>query len=348
VNAWADSDPTTLRISIDTKATVHVGDYSRRGQSRGLDAVKAWDHDMRPKEKLVPGGILEPVTGRSFLFFGNSYKTSDFMVDGLLLWWAERKDALSHLKQLVVNMDNGPECSGRRTQFLHRMTEFVDSTGLVIRLIYYPPYHSKYNGIERYWAGLEKSWNGYLLDSVATVLNRAGNFAWRGMQTTVRLLNTLYEKGVKLSIYPHIRPNPGIKKWDDQFRNSVSRYILEHAVYEAALINPENQITEGSRSNIFFIDRAGCMISTPRKDILPGITRKYVLKLAAGEGIQIKERTVSIDSLDSLVSVFISGTSPKVLPVKQIDDFFFDVDHPFLRLLMDQFDQLVQQNLARI
>lgn len=198
MNTWADSDSTALRISIDTKATVHVGDYSRRGQSRGLAAVKAWDHDMRPKEKLVPGGILESVTGRSFLFFGNSNKTSDFMVDGLLLWWAERKDALSHLKQLVVNMDNGPECSGRRTQFLHRMTEFADSTGLVIRLIYYPPYHSKYNGIERYWAGLEKSWNGYLLDSVPTILSRAGNFVWRGMQTTARLLDALYEKGVKL------------------------------------------------------------------------------------------------------------------------------------------------------
>lgn len=198
MNAWADSDPTALRISIDTKATVHVGDYSRRGQSRGLAAVEAWDHDMRPKEKLVPGGILEPVTGRSFLFFGSSNKTSDFLVDGLLLWWAGRKDELSHVKQLVINMDNGPECNGRRTQFLYRITKFADSTGLIIRLIYYPPYHSKYNGIERYWAGLEKSWNGYLLDSVTTVLNRAGNFVWRGMRTTVSLLNTMYEKGVKL------------------------------------------------------------------------------------------------------------------------------------------------------
>ena len=198
MNSWADSDPATLRISIDTKATVHVGDYSRRGQSRGLVAVKAWDHDMRPKEKLVPGGILEPVSGKSFLFFGNSNKTSDFLVDGLLLWWAERKAELAHVKQLVVNMDNGPECSGRRTQFLYRMTEFADLTGLTIRLIYYPPYHSKYNAIERYWAGLEKSWNGYLLDSITTVLNRAGNYVWRGTQTRVRLLDALYEKGVKL------------------------------------------------------------------------------------------------------------------------------------------------------
>jgi len=220
MNKWADSDPATLRISMDTKATVHVGKYSRGGQSRGLTAVEAWDHDMRPKEKLVPGGILEPATSRSFLFFGNSNKTSDFLVDGMLLWWEERKQEYSHLKQLVINMDNGPECNGHRSQFLYRMTEFADSTGLVIRLVYYPPYHSKYNGIERYWAGLEKSWNGYLLDSVTTVLYRAGNFLWRGKQATVRLLDTVYEKGVKLcgmekdALEKRLLRSPDLQWWD--------------------------------------------------------------------------------------------------------------------------------------
>ena len=70
MNQWADAEPDTMRISVDTKATVHVGEYSRGGRSRGKKAVEALDHDMRPKEKLVPGGILEPVTGKSFLFFG--------------------------------------------------------------------------------------------------------------------------------------------------------------------------------------------------------------------------------------------------------------------------------------
>src|SRR5665811_1823473 len=93
-----------MRISIDTKATVNVGEYSRGGRSRGSEAVKALDHDMCPKEKLVPGGILEPVTGRLFLFFGTSYKTSDFIVDGLHLWWEERKQDLCGLKQLVINI----------------------------------------------------------------------------------------------------------------------------------------------------------------------------------------------------------------------------------------------------
>ena len=220
MNALADADPEIMRISIDTKATVNIGEYSRGGRSRGVSAVKALDHDMCAKEKLIPGGILEPVTGRSFLFFGTSYKTSDFIVDGLFLWWEERKEELCGLKQLVINVDNGPECSGRRTQFLQRLTEFSDMTGLYVRIIYYPPYHSKYNSIERYWAGLEKSWNGYLLDTVDTVMKRAGNFFWKGLRTVTRLLNTTYEKGVKVSgnektdLDQRLQRSPALRWWD--------------------------------------------------------------------------------------------------------------------------------------
>lgn len=198
-NSLADDNEETIRLSIDTKATVNIGEYSRHGRSRCLEPVKAWDHDMQAKQKLIPGGILEPLSGKAFLFFTESFKTSDFMVDGLMLWWNERKEDLAHVNRLVINMDNGPECSGRRTQFLNRITEFVDETGLIVRLVYYPPYHSKYNAIERYWAGLEKSWNGYLLDSVSTVLNRAGNFVWKGFCASVNLLKKVYEKGVKVS-----------------------------------------------------------------------------------------------------------------------------------------------------
>jgi hypothetical protein len=220
MNTLADADPETIRISIDTKATVNVGEYSRGGRSRGVEAVKALDHDMYLKVKLVPGGILEPVTGMSFLFFGTSYKTSDFIVDGLHLWWEERRQDLCGLKQLVINMDNGPECSGRRTQFLLRLTEFADMTGLCVRIIYYPPYHSKYNSIERYWAGLEKSWNGYLLDTVDTVIRRAGNFFWKGLRTMTRLLDAAYEKGVKVcgneksELEQRLQRSPVLHWWD--------------------------------------------------------------------------------------------------------------------------------------
>ena len=175
---------------------------------------------MCPKEKLVPGGILEPVTGRSFLFFGTNYKTSDFMVDGIFLWWEERKRDLSGVKQIVINLDNGPECNGRRSQFLLRMTEFADRTGLCVRLVYYPPYHSKYNAVERYWAGLEKSWNGYLLSTVGTVLNRARNFFWKKRRTVAQLLEAPYEKGVrvcgnaKTKLEQRLIRSPALPWWD--------------------------------------------------------------------------------------------------------------------------------------
>lgn len=198
VNASADSSSDTIRISLDTKATVNVGEYSRNGKSRGVEAVKAMDHDMMPKEKVVPGGILETATGQPFLFFTSNCKTSDFIADGIDLWWEKRKQSLGHIKRIVINADNGPECSGRRSQFLHRMVEFADRSGLVLRLAYYPPYHSKYNSIERYWGGLERSWNGYLLDSVEVVLKRASNFVWRSMKTVATMLNGKYEKGKKL------------------------------------------------------------------------------------------------------------------------------------------------------
>ena len=182
---------------------------------------------MCMKEKLVPGGLLEPVSGQSFLFFGTNYKTSDFMVDGLLLWWQHRKSELPGIKQLVINLDNGPECNGRRSQFLLRMTEFADLTGLCVRLVYYPPYHSKYNAIERYWAGLEKSWNGYLLDTVDTVINRAGNFYWKGMRTVACLVDAIYEKGVKLcspkkrSLELRLERSVELNWWDISIRSKT-------------------------------------------------------------------------------------------------------------------------------
>ena len=197
-NKAADNDLETVRISIDTKATVNIGPYSRGGCSRGLCAVAAADHDMMVKKKLVPGGILEMKSGRPFLFFTESCKTSDFMMDGIELWWSESRERLAGIKRLVINMDNGPECSGHRSQFLQRMVDFSDREKLEIRLIYYPPYHSKYNGIERYWGGLERSWNGYLLDSVEAVLQRASHFCWKTIQTVSHLLDGIYQKGVTL------------------------------------------------------------------------------------------------------------------------------------------------------
>lgn len=119
-----------MRISLDTKATVAIGDYSRDGQSRGQEAVKALDHDMQTKTKLVPVGILNMETAQLSITFGSSYKTSDLIVDCLEQWWERNKGDHRPVTELVINSDNGPESNSHRTQFMSRMVSFAHTTGL--------------------------------------------------------------------------------------------------------------------------------------------------------------------------------------------------------------------------
>lgn len=199
LNAAADADPACLRLSVDTKAAVVLGDYSRGGKARGLEAVQALDHDLATKKKLVPVGILEVGSGELELSLGSSAKTSDLLADTLEGWWQRRGPALPHVRELVINADNGPESSGKRTQFLARLVNFADQSGLRIRLAYYPPYHSKYNPIERCWGALERHWNGTLLSTAQTALRWAQTMTWRGLTPVVHLTAKLYQKGVKLT-----------------------------------------------------------------------------------------------------------------------------------------------------
>jgi len=198
-NQTADDDPDVVRISMDAKAKVPVGDYSRDGQSRGAEATEAWDHDPEAEQKLVPYGILDVTLGLLSIFIGTSNGTSDFMADCLEQWWEENKAKHPNARRLVINMDNGPENSSHRTQFMNRMVMFADSTGLEIKLVYYPPYHSKYNGIERCWGILENHWNGTLLNSVHTVLEWARTMTWKGAHPIVRLIEKTYNIGVRIA-----------------------------------------------------------------------------------------------------------------------------------------------------
>jgi hypothetical protein len=156
VNEESDNNPKSLRISIDAKAKLNIGNFSRGGKSRDIEPKKAEDHDMNPEEKLVPYGILNVLTGLLTFFFGTSLETSDFIADCIESWWKENLDDNKGIEELVINLDNGPNSSGRRTQFLKRMVEFSNKYSIRVRLIYYPPYHSKYNAIERCWGRLEE------------------------------------------------------------------------------------------------------------------------------------------------------------------------------------------------
>jgi hypothetical protein len=198
---------------------VQIGDVSRGGLTRGDH--RACDHDLGLQEKYIPCGIVEEDRGQLHITFGSSYKTSDFIVDALEAWWAAL-DATEQvaMARLQIKMDNGPESSGRRTQFLQRMVAFCDAIGKPIQLLYYPPYHSKYNPIERCWGILELHWNGTKLVDVETMLQWATSMTWKGIPPIVALSRQVYQKGVTLSksamrvVEARLERHLELPKWD--------------------------------------------------------------------------------------------------------------------------------------
>ena len=205
-------------MSIDWKATVHIGPFSRGGKTRGDH--KASDHDFGGQGKYIPCGIVDEDTAQLSVTFGSSSKTSDFIVDTLTAWW---QGLTTHehgaIDRIQLKMDNGPESSGVRTQFLHRMVQFVDQIGKPIQLLYFPPYHSKYNPIERCWGILEQHWNGAQLLNVDTMLAWAHSMTWQGLHPLVALSRTVYQKGVSLgkaamcAVEARLERDPLLPKW---------------------------------------------------------------------------------------------------------------------------------------
>ena len=198
---------------------VNIGDYARGGKTRG-DPL-ASDHDMGCEEKYIPCGILDEDTGALHISFGSSYKTSDFIVDTLQQWWATLNPLQQQETQKIqIKVDNGPESSGVRTQFLNRIVGLASEIGKSIHLIYYPPYHSKYNPIERCWGILEQHWNGAKLRTVDTMLAWAKSMTWKGFHPVVLLNQKVYKKKISLTkiemrpVEERLERNPLLPKWD--------------------------------------------------------------------------------------------------------------------------------------
>lgn len=197
MNARADASDDQVRISVDCKAAVKVGELSRGGLSRTL--VDALDHDFHPDAIVVPVGILVPKTGDLSIYIVRSPATADAIADTIQNWWGVNRARWPGVGRLVIDQDNGPENNSHRTQFMSRMVKLADEAALHVELAYYPPYHSKYNPIERCWAALERYWNGALLDSIGAVVGYASNMTWKGMHPVVQLVERVYQKGVSLT-----------------------------------------------------------------------------------------------------------------------------------------------------
>jgi branched-chain amino acid aminotransferase len=91
------------------------------------------------------------------------------------------------------------------------------------------------------------------------------------------------------------------------------------------------------------------VISAPLGDVLPGITRQSIIDICSQEGLNFREERVSYKDLKAIDALFITGTSPKVLPIKSVDDKFFSsstniIVQNILRAYNNNIDIYIKQN----
>lgn len=130
--------------------------------------------------------------------------------------------------------------------------------------------------------------------------------------------------GVHLILYRAERLDPGVKLLNNRLRLSVNEALKKKNAYEALLVDHEGYITEGSRSNVFFVTPDGKIRTAPDRMVLGGITRKYVTEICLKERIELAFEPVRVNDMGSFRSVFITGTSPMVLPVRSIENRMFE------------------------
>ena len=149
-----------------------------------------------------------------------------------------------------------------------------------------------------------------------------------------------YKTGVKTILLHQERLNPNAKVWNQNFREMTISALEKNSVFEAVLVNHEGYITEGSRSNIFLV-KNDTIYTSPSGMVLPGITRQKVLNICDSIGLEVKEEKVHYAELNKFNSLFLTGTSRKILPVKLVDNIKFSVENVLVEKISDEFEKLV-------
>lgn len=151
----------------------------------------------------------------------------------------------------------------------------------------------------------------------------------------------MVSKGVRCGLLHAERLDPNIKAVQASLRDLADKLIRENEWYEVILVKKGGLITEGSRSNLFFV-KGQELITAPDEEVLPGITRKKVIEIAEDRNIPVTYRMVTEGELSQMQGVFLTGTSPKVLPIASIGNMEFDMAIPLVRELIEAYDRKIE------
>jgi branched-chain amino acid aminotransferase len=154
-----------------------------------------------------------------------------------------------------------------------------------------------------------------------------------------------YSTGVKIGLMEAERPNPQAKLQHQAIRNKANLLMSKENVFEVLLVDHQGNITEGSRSNVFFI-KNDQLFTAPDETVLNGITRGKILTLCGTNNISITQKDIPAINLKQFQGAFLTGSSPKVLPVSAIGEIRFDPSLPLIKKLINLYDQSISVYLS--
>ena len=184
-------------------------------------------------------------------------------------------------------------------------------------------------------------------DNVEIIIDRdeksAGNIAYYYLKHATYPGAEDYAHGVDTELFNAVRENPHIKLKNHQLRDATDKVIAEKGLFEVILVDGQGCITEGSRSNIFLI-KDGIVYTCYEEGVLLGVTRQKIFQICEENGIEIIQRAIPAASLEDYDAGFISGTSPKVLPIRRIGEVQLDVNDATLRRIMELYDTEIERS----
>jgi branched-chain amino acid aminotransferase len=154
-----------------------------------------------------------------------------------------------------------------------------------------------------------------------------------------------YKNGVKVITFPFERLYPNKKIWRPDFRREVNDALNESGAFEALLTDSKGLITEASKANIFAV-RKDAVITPPDGVVLPGITRAHILKICCDLRIPVIYKKLDLKELPLYEVLFLSGTSPKILPVSRVNEMKIPIYSPVLKMLTKKYEYIIQNYIT--
>jgi branched-chain amino acid aminotransferase len=129
-----------------------------------------------------------------------------------------------------------------------------------------------------------------------------------------------------------------------QYLNSIlAKVEVTNAGYdEAIMLDAAGHVCEGSGENLFLVRDGVLYTPFPVDGVLEGITRDTVLRIAADEGIEARERTLARSDLVIADELFFTGTAAEIVPIREVDDHAIGEPGPVTRRIQQRYRDIVE------